>query len=74
MIVKITSKHQLTLPKQVALHFKGIDYFIVSTDGITINLRPVSLNLAEEVRQRLASLGISEKTVAEAYSRACKPQ
>lgn len=74
MLAKITSKHQLTLPKHIALHFKGIDYFVVSTDGITINLRPVSLNMAEEVRQRLARLGISEKTVAQAYSRACKPQ
>lgn len=74
MLAKITSKHQLTLPKYVALHFKGVEYFVVSTDGIMINLRPVALSQGNEIRQRLAALGISEKTVAEAYSRACSPK
>ena len=74
MLAKITSKHQLTLPRHVALHFKGVEYFVVSTDGMSINLRPVTLSHGDEIRQRLAALGISEKTVAEAYSRACNPQ
>lgn len=69
MIAKITSKHQLTLPKAVAIHFKGVDYFVVSTDGTMINLRPVTLSRGDEIRERLALLGISEKTVAEAYNR-----
>lgn len=71
MLAKVTSKHQLTLPKHVALHFKGVDYFVVSTDGMMINLRPVTVSHGDEIRQRLAALGISEKTVSEAYSRAC---
>ena len=74
MLAKITSKHQITLPRPVAVHFAGVEYFVVSTDGITITLRPVALNSGDELRSRLAALGISEKVVADAYGSAGKPQ
>ena len=66
MLAKMTVKNQLTLPKAVASRFGGVEYFEVSTDGSSIVLRPLVLSRADEVRQRLANLGIVEQDVAAA--------
>jgi hypothetical protein len=68
MLAKKTSKNQLTLPKAVVAHFAGVEYFHVSTDGRAIVLRPLETSRAEAVRERLASLGITEKDVTDAVS------
>jgi len=64
----MTVKNQLTLPKAVATRFNGVEYFDVSTDGASIVLRPLMRSRAEEVRQKLALLGIDESDVAAAVS------
>lgn len=66
MLAKMTVKNQLTLPKTVVTRFSGVEYFDVSTDGTSIILRPLQRSRAEEVRQRLAQLGIEEQDVAAA--------
>jgi hypothetical protein len=66
MLAKMTVKNQLTLPKAVVTRFSGVEYFDVSTDGTSIILRPLQRSRAEEVRQRLAQLGIEEQDVAAA--------
>lgn len=66
MITKRTSKNQVTLPKQVAARFDGVNYFEVSTDGATIELRPVVPSRANAVREKLARLGITERDVMDA--------
>ena len=63
MLAKKTSKNQLTLPKAIVSRFEGVEYFHVSTDGLAITLRPLATSRASEVRDRLASLGITELDV-----------
>jgi hypothetical protein len=52
----------------VVSRFQKVDYFDVSTDGESIILRPLQPSRANEVRAKLAELGISESDVAEAVS------
>ena len=68
MLAKKTTKNQITLPKAVVTRFSGVDYFDVSTDGKCIILRPLQESRADEVRARLAQLGIDQKDVTTAVS------
>ncbi len=68
MLAKKTSKNQITLPKAVVSRFGGVEYFDVSSDGECIVLRPLQRSRAEEVRARLAQLGIDEADVTAAVS------
>jgi hypothetical protein len=70
VLAKKTVKNQITLPKAVVTHFRGVEYFDVSTDGDCIVLRPLQRSRADEVRARLAQLGIQESDVNAAVSRA----
>lgn len=72
MLAKRTSKNQITLPKAVVSRFSAVDYFDVSTDGVTITLRPLEKSRASEVRAKLAALGITESDVADAVNWARK--
>lgn len=72
MLAKMTVKNQITLPKKVVTRFSGVEYFDVSTDGDSIVLRPLHKSRADEVRARLAQLGITEQDVAGAISWARK--
>ena len=68
MLAKKTVKNQITLPKAVITRFSGVEYFDVSTDGECIILRPLQRSRADEVRARLAQLGIDESDVTAAVS------
>jgi hypothetical protein len=68
VLAKKTVKNQITLPKAVVTRFGEVDYFDVSTDGECIILRPLQRSRAEEVRSRLAELGIDEQDVAAAVA------
>jgi hypothetical protein len=68
MLAKKTTKNQITLPKRVVSRFAGVEHFDVSTDGECIILRPLQRSRAEEVRARLAQLGIDEQDVTAAVS------
>ena len=72
MLAKKTVKNQITLPKAVITRFAGVEYFDVSTDGECIILRPLQKSRTDEVRARLAELGIDEGDVAAAVSWARK--
>jgi hypothetical protein len=72
VLAKKTIKNQITLPKAVVTRFTGVDYFDVSTDGKCIVLRPLQESRADEVRVRLAQLGIDEKDARAAVSWARK--
>jgi len=69
MLTKKTSRNQITLPKAIARHFPDVDYFDVREEDGKIVLLPVRPNQADAVRERLASMGISEKDVEEAVRR-----
>lgn len=68
MLAKMTVKNQLTLPKAVVSRFSGVEYFEISTDGASIVLRPLLQSRAEEVRTRLAQMGIGEQDVTAAVA------
>jgi hypothetical protein len=73
MLAKRTVKNQITLPKTVIARFGSVEYFDVSTDGETIVLRPLRMSRADEVRTRLALLGVEEQDLADAISWARQP-
>jgi len=68
MLAKVTVKNQLTLPKAVVNQFKGVEYFDVSTDGNSITLRPLQRSRADEVREHLAQIGITEQDIKDAIA------
>jgi hypothetical protein len=68
MLAKKTTKNQITLPKVVVSKFGDVDYFDVSTDGESIILRPLQRSRADEVRAKLAQLGLTENDVGAAVS------
>jgi hypothetical protein len=68
VLAQKTSKNQITLPKAVVTHFPEVEYFEVSTDGECIVLRPLQRSRADEVRARLAQLGIDEEDVTAAVT------
>jgi len=72
VLAKKTTKNQITLPKKVVARFTGVEYFDVSTDGVCIILRPLQKSRANEVRARLAELGIEDEDVTAAISWARK--
>lgn len=74
MLAKKTVKNQITLPKAVITRFGGVEYFDVSTDGESIILRPLQRSRAEEVRARLAQLGIDERDATSAVTWARKSE
>jgi hypothetical protein len=72
MLAKKTTKNQITLPKRIADDFPGVNYFDVRKEGDRIVLEPLRRERAWEVRERLATLGISEKDVVDAVAWARK--
>jgi bifunctional DNA-binding transcriptional regulator/antitoxin component of YhaV-PrlF toxin-antitoxin module len=68
MLVKRTSKNQITLPKKIADQFPGVGYFQVTQRGTSIILEPLEPSRAYEVREKLARLGIDEDDVARAVA------
>ena len=74
MLAKLTVKNQLTLPKAVVTRFKGIEYFDVSTDGSAITLKPLRPSRLDEVRDKLAQLGITEQDITDAIAWARQSQ
>ena len=70
MLVKVTSKNQITIPKKFMDKFQGVQYLDVSyqdQDGSLI-LRPVQTydtNL-ESIRNKMEKLGLDPESVQEA--------
>ena len=65
MISKLTSKNQITIPKSI---LSGLDtqYFEVEQSEGKIILTPVKTKAADEVREKLQGLGITEQDVQDA--------
>jgi bifunctional DNA-binding transcriptional regulator/antitoxin component of YhaV-PrlF toxin-antitoxin module len=63
MLAKKTSKNQLTLPKAVMANYPDVDYFDVRDEDGRIVLVPLRPSRADEVRDKLAQLGLSEQDV-----------
>jgi len=72
MLTKKTTKNQLTLPKDIVKEFPGIEYFDAVVEKRRIVLTPVLMMPADgslnEIREKTAAFGISEKDVRKAVS------
>ncbi|MBN2439490.1 MAG: AbrB/MazE/SpoVT family DNA-binding domain-containing protein [Deltaproteobacteria bacterium] len=70
MLAKLTTKNQITLPRDVVKDFKGIEYFdAVVQDGRIVlepvRIRPVAADLAG-IRKKMERLGVTKADVTEA--------
>ncbi len=67
MLAKLTSKNQLTLPKNIVEQVRA-EYYSVRTESGSIVLTPVKIGGLEAVQEKLAALGIVESDVAKAVT------
>lgn len=70
MLTKLTSKNQITLPRQIIKAFKEIEYFDAEIENgrivlVPVRIRPADADLAG-IREKMKKLGIHGKDVAEA--------
>jgi hypothetical protein len=76
MLAKLTSKNQLTLPKNVVEQVRA-EYYAVRTEGQSIVLTPVTLTTPgadlQAVQAKLARLGIKDGDVTAAVKWARQP-
>jgi len=66
MLVKLTAKNQLTLPKAITSAVGTPTYFEVKAENGQIVLTPVRIQRADAVRSKLAELALSDKDAAAA--------
>ncbi len=67
MLVKLTSKNQLTLHEEVLAGFEGVKHFEVTKDKGGIVLAPV-MSPADKIRVELLERGITEADMAKAVA------
>jgi hypothetical protein len=68
MLTKLTSKNQITIPKDVISKIPDVQYFDVTYQNGAVVLKPVKVydTDLDEIRMKVKKLGISEKSVSEA--------
>ena len=66
MLAKLTVRNQLTIPKEIARQFPGVEYFDVTTESGKVVLTPLKTSRADEVRERLVEYGISASDIDDA--------
>ena len=67
MLAKLTSQNRVTLPKSVMADFPGTEYFEISSEDGRIVLTPARrFNSADDVRDHIEALGITEGDIADA--------
>lgn len=68
MLLKLSPKNQLTLPKSVTNAVGALDYFDVQAKDGQIILTPVRIQRADSVRAKLAELNLADKDIADAVT------
>ena len=68
MLVKITSKNQITIPKRIIDQIPGVKYFEVDLKDGKIELKPLVVYETdlEKIRSKLKDLGLKPESVKEA--------
>lgn len=66
MLVKLTAKNQLTLPKSIRQEVTESEYFEIKVEAGQIILTPVKIQRADAVRAKLAALNLTEQDIADA--------
>jgi len=68
MLIKLSSKNQLTLPRKILARLSNTKYFDVELENGSLVLKPVELvetNLGQ-IQRKMTDLGLKEDCVAEA--------
>ena len=70
MLVKKTSKNQITLPKEVIKELPNVEYFEVKVEEgrivlIPVRTIPADINL-EKIREKIRKKGLTEREVEKA--------
>jgi len=78
MLAKLTTKNQLTLPREIVKEFQGITYFDVAmADGrillAPVRMQPLGANL-DGIRKKVEKLGITPDEVTDAIRWARKKE
>jgi hypothetical protein len=68
MLAKLTSKNQLTLPKQAIDALGAVTHFQVDVDNDRLVLTPARIGAADAVRRKLAELNLSDSDVSDAVA------
>ena len=63
MLAKLTSKNQLTLPKNVVQEVGPAEYFDVQTRNGQVVLTPVRIQRGDAVRAKLAELELTDADI-----------
>jgi len=70
MLVKKTSKNQITLPKEILKRFPSAEYFEVRAEEdriVLIPIKAVPSNLTiEKIRDKIKKKGLTQKDIEEA--------
>lgn len=68
MLVKITSKNQITIPKQFVEKFQDVQYLDIQYQDGALVLRPVKTYETdlESIRNKMNKLGLGPESVQEA--------
>ncbi len=66
MLAKLTTKNQITLPKDLVRQLEPTEYFDVQLENGRLVLTPVKPRNVGAVREKLETLGITEADVGEA--------
>ncbi len=66
MLAKVTSKNQLTLPKQMLDAVGRPTYFQVDVEEGRLVLTPARIGSADAVRRKLEALGLTEADIHDA--------
>ncbi len=68
MLAKLTTKNQITIPKDIISKIPNVQYFDVAYDDGMIFLKPVKVYDADlaQIKAKIKKLGLSEDCVSEA--------
>lgn len=68
MLIKLSSKNQITVPRKILARLPDTKYFEVEVKDGTLVLKPVEVveTNIQQIRQKMDSLGLREDSVAEA--------
>ena len=68
MLVRISSKNQITVPRKILARLPETKYFDVEVENGALVLKPVEVleTKLEEIQQKMTDLGLNQDSVAEA--------
>jgi bifunctional DNA-binding transcriptional regulator/antitoxin component of YhaV-PrlF toxin-antitoxin module len=68
MLAKMTSKHQITIPKKIIAQLPDVEYFEVALKDGVVMLKPLRVYGTDlkQIRTKMKKLGLQENTVKEA--------